>query len=394
MRSNTVHPFPARMAPHLAYDEMAELPPGRTILDPMAGSGTVLRQAVELGHHALGLDVDPLAVIMARVWTTPIAQATVQAECERLLKIVQHECGARRALPWIDSDKETRDFVNFWFAEPQQSRLRAIAYCLHSNEGPSEPVRNILKLALSRIIVTKDRGASLARDVSHSRPHKVRETNDFDVLVEYRRATERILRALRVDKMKGSAQVATGDARKMCSVPDRSIDLVVTSPPYLNAIDYIRGHRLALVWLGYTVPELRQIRADSIGAERGLPGANAPEVVNRIHDALGMHGELPPRFQRITRRYAADLQKLMAQIERVLAADGKAVLVVGNCYVRGTLVDNAQGVREAGAASGLPLLRTWTRDIPIHHRYLPPPGKADSRLNKRMRQETLLVFGR
>ena len=43
-------------------------------------------------------------------------------------------------------------------------------------------IRDCLWLALSRIIVTKHVGATLAWDVSHSRPHKVRTENDFDVL--------------------------------------------------------------------------------------------------------------------------------------------------------------------------------------------------------------------
>lgn len=64
-----VHPFPARMAPEIAFRRLRRLPPGSVILDPMAGSGTVLRHATELGHKAIGFDLDPLAVLMTQVWT-------------------------------------------------------------------------------------------------------------------------------------------------------------------------------------------------------------------------------------------------------------------------------------------------------------------------------------
>lgn len=58
------------MASDVALNICADLPTGSTVLDPMSGSGTVLRMAAEHGHRALGFDMDPLAVLMARVWTT------------------------------------------------------------------------------------------------------------------------------------------------------------------------------------------------------------------------------------------------------------------------------------------------------------------------------------
>ena len=57
------HPFPARMAPGLALDVIAESRRPLRILDPMSGSGTVLAIAHSKGHHAVGVDLDPLAVL-------------------------------------------------------------------------------------------------------------------------------------------------------------------------------------------------------------------------------------------------------------------------------------------------------------------------------------------
>ena len=57
-----IHPFPARMAPEIALSEINNLPTSSTILDPMMGSGTVLRVGSTNGHHVIGRDLDPLAV--------------------------------------------------------------------------------------------------------------------------------------------------------------------------------------------------------------------------------------------------------------------------------------------------------------------------------------------
>jgi tRNA G10 N-methylase Trm11 len=65
------------MAPELALETLSKLKKNSLVLDPMAGSGTVLRDATELGHRAIGFDVDPLAVLMARVWTTPVSDGLI-----------------------------------------------------------------------------------------------------------------------------------------------------------------------------------------------------------------------------------------------------------------------------------------------------------------------------
>ena len=66
----SVHPFPARMAPGIALQVISESEKPLRILDPMVGSGTVVALARLKGHMAMGFDVDPLAVLISSVWTT------------------------------------------------------------------------------------------------------------------------------------------------------------------------------------------------------------------------------------------------------------------------------------------------------------------------------------
>jgi hypothetical protein len=57
---NPIHPFPARMAPGIALEALGESKAPLRVLDPMVGSGTVLAVARARGHHAFGVDLDPL----------------------------------------------------------------------------------------------------------------------------------------------------------------------------------------------------------------------------------------------------------------------------------------------------------------------------------------------
>ena len=63
---NSVHPFPARMAPGIALDVVEKCEEPLRILDPMSGSGTVLAVAQTVKHHAIGIDTDPLAVLISK----------------------------------------------------------------------------------------------------------------------------------------------------------------------------------------------------------------------------------------------------------------------------------------------------------------------------------------
>lgn len=386
------------MAPELALRELGTLPKGSTILDPMAGSGTVLRQASFIGHRAIGFDMDPLAVLMSTVWTTPLSESA--SRVSTLLRSILKEASAQRPaalhLSWIDDDEETSTFVDYWFGEAQRAQLRTLSYSLSRlpkcGRSRTAHAADILRVALSRIIITKDRGASLARDVSHSRPHKVVASSNFDVFEAFERSVATVLRVLDEAPPPGNVRVLLGDARRLQPIANRSIDAVMTSPPYLNAIDYIRGHRLALVWMGYRVSELRSIRAESIGSERGLGAEEASTIYSEIEKSMCPPGVLCSRHAAMVRRYARDLYAVMSEVARVLKRDGRAILVVGDSCLKDTFIRNSRGVACAARMVGLGLTKKSVRKLPLRRRYLPLPADSDAPLGGRMRTESILSF--
>jgi DNA modification methylase len=384
-----VHPFPARMAPDLALERLALLRRGSRVLDPMVGSGTVLRQAISLGHSAIGFDMDPLAVLMAKVWTTPVADVTIAKHASWIIDEARAIDPQAIRLPWIDDDAETTAFIKYWFGEPQVADLRRIAFAL--DKAVDSAATDVMRLALSRIIVTKEQSASLARDTSHSRPHKVAETTNFQVFPAFEKSVRLLRKRLADHPAEAGATVALGDARKLVSVENSSIDAVLTSPPYLNAIDYLRGHRMSLVWLGRGFGELRRIRSNSIGAERA-PNEPQDKMFDQIKDAMGSFDTLPRRYGAMIDRYSEDLYRMVSEVARVLAPGGTATFVVGNSCLKGTFVENSAGVAEAARMMGLTALNTVERALPENKRYL--PINAGGSLGKRMRTETICSFAR
>lgn len=382
-RTPQIHPFPARMAPELALEALDRVRTGSVVFDPMCGSGTVLKHAVEQGHRAIGLDLDPLAVLLSRAACSRVGRDDLTKAADRAVslagKVVELE------LPWIDADPETSAFVDFWFAEQQQLQLRQLAAVLAGKRGP---VADLLRVALSRTIITKESGASLARDVSHSRPHRVRDENSFDVFQGFASAAGKIGKI--VDRpAAGEARVHRGDARRLRPSLAGAVDLVITSPPYLNAIDYMRGHRLSLVWLGFSLADLRGVRSSSIGAERGPDHQRS-----WVRELTPRHKALSGRQQGMLDRYALDVARFMVQVKQSLKPLGEAVIVVGDSSLSGTFIANSAIVRKAALKAGLTEVERRSRRLPAGSRYLPPPSTDAGPMSKRMRSEVVFRFRR
>ena len=386
VRRRHLHPFPARMAPEVALDKIRLLTrAGDLVLDPMCGSGTVVRLAVEQGRRSIGADLDPLAIFITRSTCSPSWSENLET---RAADIVRRARRSRAGLPlWIASDTETKAFVDFWFGPKQVESLARLARILMGLPRRDDPLR----VALSRLIVTKDVGASLARDTAHSRPHRVRDESDFDVFEEYVASARRLESLATPIARAKSTHVRRADARRLSFVETGTVDLVVTSPPYLNAIDYLRGHRMSLVWLGWTVPELRRLRAETIGAERSLLSASTT-TKQVVTSAVPRVAELPERHQGMILRFASDIDRLSRSLGRVVKKGGHAVLVVADSQFGGVPIENSSICRVAASRHGFKLRSRQKRPLASSHRYLPPPGSAEGSLSQRMREEVIFTF--
>lgn len=387
-----VHPFPARMAPELALNALSNLRAGSVVLDQMTGSGTVARQAKELGLSAQGFDLDPLAVLISKVGTTRVDDDRIERESRRLIAQARSYASSGVRLPWIDGDEAAESFINFWFGERQRDDLRRIASLLANpvQIDVSEDVADVLRIALSRIIVTKKQSASLAQDTSHSRPHRVVEETDYDVFNGFERSLRMVRKRVASIPGRGSVTISRGDARDLVEVADESVDAVMTSPPYLNAIDYMRGHKMSLIWLGHSYGELSKTRSTSIGVERRPDEDFGATNLQSIKSAMGELSTLPTRYQGMIERYVIDLHKMIGETQRVLKPKATATFVMGNSCLRGVFVQNSEALVEAAKLVGFGKIVKWERDLPSSSRYLPTPEFG--KLSKRMRKEVILTL--
>ncbi len=338
--SHQFHSFAAKFPPQLPrlfIQNLSEV--GQIVLDPMAGSGTTVVEAALLGRLGIGVDLDPLAVQIGRAKTTEVPGADLARAAQEVMM---------RAHRWLHSDRSaklrefrsnldnaTRAFLDYWFLPSTQEELAALIAAIQ--EEADTDVRRLLRIAFSSTVVTKSGGVSLARDLAHSRPHRDPEKRPANPLDLFWERVHRYRRALLSEQMfssKYAALMLHGDARAL-PLKDGSVHLIVTSPPYANAIDYMRAHKFSLVWMGWRIGELSQWRSRYIGAERAQEGTSPlPPGTQQILLALANRD---PRKARVLRKYFADMRQAIREMYRVLRPGAAAIVVIGPSVMRGSL---------------------------------------------------------
>ncbi|MEO3972888.1 hypothetical protein [Streptomyces sp. CAU 1734] len=381
-----VHPFPARMAPELVERKIATLSSNAVVLDPMMGSGTFPLAANLSGHTAFGCDTDPLALMITQTVGTDY---DLSSFTEHAREIAVRASKLKNANIQVDS--ETSKFIDFWFDSETRSRLSALA--AEITLAP-EKLKAPLWCAFSRLIITKDSGASKARDVSHSRPHRVRDAASFDPIDRFCVSAETV--ATRVRTLRDSYSAASSkakltmlraDARSLplCS---SSVDAVMTSPPYLVAIDYLRGHRMSLVWMGYSISYLRGLRSTNVGSEVGMRAASEIEEIAKSSTPPGISS----RAAGIVYKYVSDMDSVFSEISRVLKPGGTAAFVIADAKINGFDVSIDRILQGLGRRHEFELRDRHARELPESRRYLPPPRGGTNSLDKRMKEEVVLTF--
>ena len=394
--THNLHPFPAKFPPQLPRRFIQALTqPGDVVLDPMMGSGTTVLEAYLAQRTAVGFDIDPLARLLAQVKVTPLpldqtARTAAEVVVEARTALAQPDAAAQSLDQRFNA--KSREFIHYWFPVQSQLELAALIQSIEQVESPA--IRAFLQLAFSATIITKSAGVSLARDLAHTRPHKVKEAEWRSPLGLFEKRVAQNLNAFAAMAWTDrTTRLEAGDAQQL-PLPAASVDLIVTSPPYAsNAIDYMRAHKFSLVWLGYPIEDLSQRRREYVGGEalddfkfEPLPSYTA-EVVAAVEQA-------DPRKGRVLHRYYSEMTRVLREMRRVLKPGRCTILVVGTSTFKGQATHVQHCLGDIGQALGLDLVGIAERRIDRNRRMLPARhgGRNASQIEERMHEEYLIGF--
>lgn len=388
-----LHAFAAKFPPQLPrlFIEALTLK-DQVVLDPMAGSGTAIVEALAAGRKAIAIDIDPLAVLITKVKCSYLDPALARASVERAATRAQFMWDTASLAKTLESRfvQQTLEFLNYWFAPQTQVKLMALLLAIE--EEPDSNLKDFLKAVFSSTIVTKSGGVSLARDLAHSRPHRDATKAPRDPIGEFAKRGLKAAEGLAFwNTDPGSrAVVCQADARAL-PLQRESVDLIITSPPYANAIDYVRAHKFSLVWMGYSIPSLTAHRGKYIGAEKPPDGkANLPLAVNQV---VNFVRERDPRKGEILARYFYDMRFAVKEMKRVLRPGSVAMIVVGPSLIRSILVKTHECLAELMASEGFSVLDIAERALDRDKRLMPASATL-SNLNgieKRIHREFVVA---
>ena len=368
-----IHRYPAKMFHRIpqAILNPEVVKPRSVVLDPFCGSGTVLLEAMLAGYRSIGIDINPIARLISRVKTNPLEGHHLRHHFRRILEFTAKDL----SLP----PREPR--LAFWF-KPQVlialwNLRRAIGRIRH------EECRDFFLVNLSAIV----RKASWA-DPSIAPPVKLTKQRAKRANSRYRRSLanaealdHKIVLRLFIETVERNLQ-RVDNFRALCpkkqavtlggechaadtGLPSRSVDVVLTSPPYCGAQKYVRSLSLEMRWLGLDNQQISEIDRRTLGTERTSTCEASIETpdpeANQLLDKIRRRN--PTRAAMLS-NYVRYLCAFVKECKRVLRPGGQAFVTFGTSHIAGYRVEMDKFFRSAARREGLKIVATIVDSIP------------------------------
>ena len=274
--THLIHSYPAKLLANIPYFFFATdilCPPNGIVLDPFCGTGTVLLEAALSGRNAWGADSNPLAELITTVKTSYLSREDL---LETFEKIINSAKRAKINTPFPEA-------VAVWYSPSTLPQLAALQTSISRIKNKKQ--KAFFELCFSSVV----RKVSFA-DPSISVPvhlnperfndnpgrkedveFKLRALKDVDVFDKFDSVCK--VNISRIETLNGKIKqgvvtsIISKDARQL-GIPDETVDLILTSPPYAGAQKYIRASWLNLYWLNLVkLDDIKELKKYNIGRE-------------------------------------------------------------------------------------------------------------------------------
>ena len=349
-----IHPYPARMIPQIArrlIDRYSK--PNDVVLDPFCGSGSVLAEAKILGRKAIGIDINPLAVLIAKVKTTPIEPSKLEYYLDCIKKKLKERINIK--IPRFFN-------LEYWFKEKTIRELSILKQALIQVE--EKHVKDFFYVCFSKTVIDVSLCRSKEYKLYRMPEDEIKKFNP-DTFKKFEENTKKSINGMKeyykIVKNVPSV-VMLGDSRNI-PLNDKSVDLIVTSPPYGDSkttVAYGQFSRYPALWIGFDEKLVRSIDKISLGGNRSNLKFHS-ETLEAIISKIEKRSE---RRARDVESYFADLGKCIEEFSRVLKLNGHACIVIGNRTVRRVRIPTDKIIVEIGREFNFEHITTFYRDIP------------------------------
>lgn len=337
-----LHKYPAKFFPELPrwlikrYSQQYD-----RILDPFAGSGTTNVEALLSKRNSVGIDVDPFSRFLSKVKVTPLDEKELKNAQKILLESIINFDPSEVTeseipnFPYRDNWFKKEILIELTYLRKQIQQLNSnnevkefFRVCLSSiirsvSNADDNCTRTVIRKKLNKLVKPSDALNRFAKTVLTKVPKMTEFSQDYphDISVEF------------PEDM---------DARNIKYEQDY-FNLAVTSPPYVNAVDYPRTHQLEMYWLGFALDSLNTLKKQNVGTESVSSRHYKRKHEIGVRDAdsvIASIFEVDPRRAYIAYKYLDDMRQNFSEVYKVLRKDGRYIVVVGNNRIRGHLFEN------------------------------------------------------
>jgi hypothetical protein len=341
------------------------------VLDPFMGSGTTLVEAILRGGTSIGVDVDPLARFIARAKVTPVDHDRIAA--------LGRELAGRWRSPAPELRPPMPDVARFahWFSAPQWGWVQSLRDAIVALDG-SDDERAFLLVVFSSTLRWVSNADDQSQKTYVSGTLRKNPPAVADVFWRFlRRAVDGLADLNRKRHSEAGVVIpADADATRLGLRPG-SVDLAVTSPPYLDSVDYPYNMMVEYFWLG---PLLGVPDRKAFNALRRRPiGAKHPAEVAGLPPSLAGSVPLdamPPVRRAAATTYFALMARHFDELAGCLKPGARYVFVVGNSQTLVEMVPLHDALVRLAAGAGLSLERAFGYRIRRHYMKFPRRGRG------------------
>ena len=408
-----IHSYPAMMVSPISkniIDIVKQFKQVDSLFDPFAGSGTVLVEGMLAGIPTVaGNDINPLALLLSKVKTTPIDRSELQNEYielknrldtlynkyDFLIHFVDDYMVKTKGLDLTSKDgwgcdapiyldefyqeyqltlkAPTFKNIGYWFRPRVIFELSLIKSAIA--ETTNKDIRDFFSVAMSEIIRLVSNRRNGEFKMFRMTPEKVAKFNP-DTKQEFIKILER-----NIDKMSDftdaydylsvtpQVTIFREDACKLPSVPTDTYDLIVTSPPYGDSrttVAYGEYSRLSMQWLDIfelTEKEIMSVDRTLMGGQKYRNGFEYTVKSSVLRDILDRIKDVDLERAGDVFSFYNDLEQSIAAIAEKTKKDGYQFWVVANRTVKGEIIPTDKIIEEIAQHYGLQYVYTIDRNI-------------------------------
>jgi len=366
--THNYHRYPAKFIPQLVRKLILKnTVEGETICDPFGGCGTTIVEAKLAGRKSVGVDINPIAKLITQTKITPIKPSILAKEIDIILNEITR----------VKSKRKANDFnarLRYWFNISKLKKLDQIYVAINKTKNPackrffycafSHILKNSSLWLMKSIKPTVDKGKVVVDPVLTFRRH----------LLSMQKMNALFYKELESKKrLDSDARFFKGDSTKRLPIESNSIELIITSPPYVTSYEYADLHQLSLLWFGNDNKNFKHWNNLSndfgIFRKKFIGTRYKKYKSNNLHSKIAE--EIVADLWHTNRsvamnvaNYFSDMYKSFREMYSVLRRNKLACVIVGNTSLRGVEILNAEVAAEQMTAVGFKKVQFIKREFP------------------------------